>query len=298
MKTKLLMPIFIAMFTLALLSGAKNASAIATLYVDPVMTADPALIPGSIFTISVNILNVANLYGMEFKLGFDPNMLMALGISAGSFWEGSYAEWINMVDPSGYAWYSITRSPPPPGEPPTGLSGSGTIATIDFAVVGTGSCYLILYDVLMGDPYANPISYDLAHGYFANIAATLNANLIQRSAWPEAHHYAISNDAPTAGDGLITFYAKLSNIGTTVTRAKVIFSMFDANGVPLPGPSPESAEVTLKADETVVATYDWGGFAPKQKYRVKAQAWYDSDGDYIIDAAGVKEKWFSFAVVP
>jgi len=291
MKTKLLMPILASMFTLALLTGIKVASAIPYLYIDPQMTADPSLGPLSSFTLSLNIADVNNLYGVEFKLGYDPAIVTVTSVSPGDFWMPvGVTEWINVVDPSGYLWYSVTR----PFGYTVGLTGSGTLAYIDFTVNAYGSTYLVLYDVLLGDPYANPIAHNLGHGYFSNVATTFNANIIGRSAWPESHHYVAAKDAPPLGDGNITLNAKLSNIGTVTTRAKVIFEIFNELGNPVT--TVESLPVVLKADETLVVTSNWDGFIVGKKYHVMAQAWYDSNGDYTIDAPGAKQKSFSFAV--
>jgi len=292
MKTKLWMPILASILTLTLLSGTKIAMALPTLYVDPPMTADTMLGPGNIFTININIADVANLYGVDFKLSFDPSVIMATSIVPGDFWVGGVFEWVNYIDPSGYAMYTVTRPLGTIG----GLSGSGTVAVIEFNVNALGSSYLILYDVDLADQYANPIPYNLQHGYFSNIATTFNANIIGRSAWPESHHYVVAKDAPPLGDGNITFNAKLSNIGTVTTLAKVVFDIFNELGNPVT--TVESLPVILKADETVVVTYNWDGYIAGKKYHVMAQAWYDSNGDYTIDALGIKQKSFSFAVVP
>jgi len=283
------------LIALAFVGSAPRAFAAPTLSVDPPMVSDTLLTPGSTFDVNVTIADILNLYGYEFKVGYDTTVLTATAIVLGPFFPSNAIVGANEVDDTtGFAWFSATM----PFGAPTVKTGSGVLATITFSVDALGSSYLTLYDDLLGDPYVNVLFHLTSHGYFSNVAVAFEANIIQRSAWPEAHHYVVANDALPTGDGLITLYAKLSNIGTVATLAKVVFKMFDENGVPLPGDPPESSPSILKAGETVVVTADWGGFLAGNKYHVSAQAMYDSNGDLIIDAAGTKVKAFAFAVVP
>jgi len=139
----------------------------ATLWVDPQSITNTALIPGSSFAIDINITDVNNLYGFEFKLGYQTSVLTATNIAMGSFFWPNSTQWINQInDVEGYAWYSLTL---PAGTPPEkALDGNGTLATIEFVVDDFGVSILDLYDVLMGDGYANPIVPDIMDGYFAN----------------------------------------------------------------------------------------------------------------------------------
>jgi len=139
------------------------------LSVEPPSLIDISLVPGSTFDILINITNVNNLYGFEFKLGYATSVLTATGITLGPFFPPNSAEWINLIDDTAsYAWYSLTL---PLGTPPElSLDGNGTIAIISFSVDNFGVSKLDLRDVLMADGYANPITPNIRDGYFANVA--------------------------------------------------------------------------------------------------------------------------------
>ena len=61
---------------------------------------------------------------------------------------------------------------------PSGVSGNGTIASITFKVVGTGSSPLNLVNTKLSDPNAIPITHEAYDGYFSNVIsiATLSVN--------------------------------------------------------------------------------------------------------------------------
>jgi len=74
----------------------------------------------------------------------------------------------------------------------------------------------------------------------------------------------------------------------------VQFKLYDANGALLG--TFWSNEGTLDVGLSTNLMYDWT--ASLGKYSVSAQAWYDSDGNGSLDAAGMKVKSFGFSVVP
>jgi len=136
-----------------------------TLSVEPGVIADSAKAPSSTFIINVTITNILNLYGYEFKVGYDTTVLTGLNIQLGSFFPPNAIIWANTTDDvAGFVWFSATM----PFGSPSGISGNGTLAIITFSVDSYGLSRLLLYDDLLGDPYAQLIYHELSHGYFAN----------------------------------------------------------------------------------------------------------------------------------
>jgi adhesin HecA-like repeat protein len=62
--------------------GASTARAQAVISIDPT---SQSVIAGTDFTVDVNISNVSNLYGYQFDLTFNPNVLEAVSSSEGTF---------------------------------------------------------------------------------------------------------------------------------------------------------------------------------------------------------------------
>jgi len=122
------------------------------------------------------------------------------------------------------------------------------------------------------------------------------ADLSGRGAWPEKRRYDISNDAPPNGDGFVTLYAQVENLGTRPVKVQVKFTIFDEFGI--------IADEVLVAFEHgdytlgMVMGVDWAGYEAEQRYHVETQVWYDHNGDDVVDTQGTKTKAFSIMVVP
>lgn len=119
---------------------------------------------GQNFTINVSISNVADLYGFEFKLGWNASLLEEVSVSEGPF--------LNMSDNNPFFSYSLnttdehvvvvcTRE----GEVP-GVNGNGTLATIQFQVIQNGTCDLNLYDTQLLDSNDTAINHTVHIGHF------------------------------------------------------------------------------------------------------------------------------------
>ena len=136
------MLVFLACATLA------HASPIPTVSVD---VAAPTVSIGDNVVVTVDIANVADLYGFQFDLGFDPSLLSFTGGSSteGAFLPGGGTTFfIGGIDDgsgtvSGTADTLIGAIP--------GVSGAGTLATFDFTAVGSGAGALTLGNVVLLD---------------------------------------------------------------------------------------------------------------------------------------------------
>jgi hypothetical protein len=160
---------------LSLILSLGKASAIKTLYVDPssVTSTDE-------FTIDIEVSDVTNLYGYEFKLGYDTSILDATEVMIGSFLnEPTYPVVQEINDADGYVSVGVLSLNP--ADP---KSGSGTLANITFQVTGSDSCALDLYDSVLGDYDVNPIDHTVNDGYFSNLPSVWQISYIGSGGHP------------------------------------------------------------------------------------------------------------------
>ena len=135
------------------------------LYVDPENIINPNLDPSENFTINVKILNATDLFGYEFFLNYTTDVLTATEIMLGSFFPpDSVIVKREINDTIGYAWYDIAM----PLGAPSGKTGSGTLATINFTVDSTGESPLDLCNTKLVDSEGERIEHDTFDGYFSN----------------------------------------------------------------------------------------------------------------------------------
>jgi hypothetical protein len=158
---------------LSLILSLGIASAITTLYVHP--SSVTGLNPGQTFTIDIKMSDVTNLYGYEFKLGYDTSILDATNVNIGPFLnEPTYTVKKKIDNTNGFLWFATSSQ-----EPAAPKSGSGTLATITFQVTGSGSCDLDLYDTKLGNSDVNPISHSVSDGYYGSVSLGIIDSILQ-----------------------------------------------------------------------------------------------------------------------
>jgi len=142
---------------------------ITTLHTDPPSVVDSSLNPGDTFIVNVNVSDIANLYGYDFKLSYDTNILNVLNVTSGQFFSPNSLYCIKRVieNTEGYV-----RTACIPMDKKTGVNGSGNIETIVFQVVGTGESNLHFYDTILSEPNGKAIIRELNDGYFNNMPST------------------------------------------------------------------------------------------------------------------------------
>jgi hypothetical protein len=110
---------------------------------------DPAVVGGSI-NVTVSVADIADLFAWQFSLQFDPSILQASSIAAGSFLSGSGPTLFipgTIDNDAGRIGFIIETMQ---GFVP-GASGSGALAQIGFDVVGAGTTALNFGDVVFLD---------------------------------------------------------------------------------------------------------------------------------------------------
>jgi len=137
-----------------------TSSSTATIYVDPQTSTGTA---GQNFTVNINISDVNDLYGWEFKLGWNATILDAVDVREGSFLKdgGDTFFYPKINHTEGYALVDCTLLGTIPG-----VSGNGTLATIDFHVKDRGECILDLYDTILVNSAEQSIEHTVIDGYY------------------------------------------------------------------------------------------------------------------------------------
>lgn len=134
------------------------------IYVEPARIIDAELTPCKNFTVNINVQNVYQLNSVSFKLEYNVTIIFIQEVVLGPFFP-SNTYWLSQVDnENGFAsFYALIQPPSTP------LSGSGSLATITFHVVGTGHTNLTLSETSLLDPESNPIIHNVQNGYFNNM---------------------------------------------------------------------------------------------------------------------------------
>lgn len=112
--------------------------------------------PGQTFSVSINVGGVSNLAGYQFSFSFNPAVVSATGISAGSFLSGGAFAGGAINNAAGTI--ALTT-----GSGAT-VSGSGTLAVIFFTALGPGSSGLNLSNVMLLDASGKPINFAVSNG--------------------------------------------------------------------------------------------------------------------------------------
>jgi len=150
-------------FTLILVSAVVMVSTSAEPQL-PKLFPDPpsytAALPGEVFTIDINISNVQNLAGYEFRFGYNTTLLDIVDAVVGPFPPRPLV-WhlIEIHEPEGYVLVQVVCNP---------TQGNGTLATITFnaTYAKTASCNLDLHETYLLDHSGAPITHVVEDGYY------------------------------------------------------------------------------------------------------------------------------------
>jgi hypothetical protein len=131
----------------------------------PTVAVSPSSITASVgqeFGININISGVSDLYGWEFKLGWNTSLLSLVGVNEGPFLKSGgntfFTYFLNTTDEHIVVDCTLEGSYP-------GVSGNGTLATVKLITTAVGECPLNLYDVILLNSYAQQINCTVVGGY-------------------------------------------------------------------------------------------------------------------------------------
>lgn len=119
---------------------------------------------GDSFSLGINISDVTDLYAFQFDIGFSPSILEVTGINEGTFLSGSgttnYIPGIIDNTAGTVTFIADTLQDIIPG-----VTGSGTLATIDFNALDIGRTSMVsLSNVVLLDSNINDISASIKNG--------------------------------------------------------------------------------------------------------------------------------------
>jgi hypothetical protein len=193
----MLMLVALGILTLAFNLTIVQASPETTLYVYPSSIVDPTLAQASTFTVDLMVSDVEFLYSWQVNMSYSSAVLKCVNITEGEFLanqpEGTWGVKLIKND-KGWAFFGWTTI----GEH-IGVSGSGTLATVEYEVLAEGESLLKIetepietlpgvwvYPTRLGaqdSPYPPPNFYDIPfaaeNGYFSNSGATDLCELIE-----------------------------------------------------------------------------------------------------------------------
>jgi hypothetical protein len=227
--TLLLIPIVVSMAAVG--KGSTSTNDLTHVSVEPPMIWDPNMTPGSQFTVDIYVDYVDKLWGYQLTMSFNPDVLHGMDVENGPFLESRGGNAIVVPGPGfdndvgelglfAAALYPIMKFP----------SGSGTLVTVTFEVVGYGGS-----PITMGleTGLANATGGWIVHreddpepffdGYFDNV--TPNPQLWIREkhgtfgggAYPDWHVGAMGEEQ--------TLYSKIANSGDVGAWVKVKFTV-------------------------------------------------------------------------
>jgi len=158
-----------------LIRGVNASPSSALIYVDPQTSIATYL--GEVFTINVNIANVANLSVAKFKMGYNTTLLNVTSVVEGDFLKkfGGTFFYKEIHEDLGYVKVETTYIWGGPAD------GNGTLATISFKATyyGSVSCTLDLYDTILRDPNLNDIPHVITDGnYYARVLTVATDKLL------------------------------------------------------------------------------------------------------------------------
>jgi len=125
-----------------------------------------------LFNVSVDVKDVVDLYGFEFKLSYDTGVLDALNITEGPFLKSggpTFKAKMEINETTGTIYVAITLY-----ETKIGITGSGTLVTITFNATSLGESRLNLYDTILGNSKGDPIKHEVIDGKVEVIPETYN----------------------------------------------------------------------------------------------------------------------------
>jgi hypothetical protein len=114
---------------------------------------------GDIFSVNIIVQGVFDLAKYDFKLGFDPEIILTKKIKIGSFFYDPYPDNVEVLKKEigeNYVWIAVTLF-----DITEGVTGDGILATITFEAISDGESTLDLYDVMLEDSYAELIPCDV-----------------------------------------------------------------------------------------------------------------------------------------
>jgi len=257
-----------------------NASATAMVHVNPSEVTDLSL--GDTFSINIDIVDVVGLAGWEFKLYYKRDVLNAIETTEGSFLKSAvpphdstmFLPSIDYNATHGRVYLACTLLGSGPG-----ASGSGTLASIKFTVIGVGQTPLSLPQdqTILVDPNIQEIPHIAVGGSVMIGGNDIAVTHVQLSK-------TITNDTN------VQINVTVQNNGNyTVTFDVTVY--YDENEI-------ETQTVTdLTSESNVNLTFTWDTTpAPKGNYTIKAYA-HPIEGEVLVENNLLIDGWIKETIL-
>ena len=140
---------------------------LAKLAVEPPEIIDPTLLPPATFKINVTIADVRDLYGYQFNLTFDPNILICLQDEVHDVLGETHYIPNQMIDNTrGFVFINVSYYSP---AVPLDIDAPTALVTIKFRVKAIGATNLTLTDTGLVDSGGQPITHEDHNGFFQSL---------------------------------------------------------------------------------------------------------------------------------
>jgi hypothetical protein len=140
----------------------------AHLYMDPPKVVDPALTPGNVFNVSLNVANATKVGSWSASIFYNSSLLNATNVEEGEF--------LKSVNTTNFEFVTIEGFNSTHGMiqmncslSSGGRSGNGILSIISFEVLDFGESAIAISDISLEDPFGEPLSFSMSDGYFNNI---------------------------------------------------------------------------------------------------------------------------------
>jgi len=225
---------------------------LAKLAIDPPAIIDPTLLPPATFTINVTVAEVRDLYGYEFNLTYDPNILICLQVQIHDILgETHYIPNQNIDNARGFVFVSVAYYSP---AIPLDIDAPIPLVTIKYRVRSIGATNLTLTNTQLVDSRGSPITHEDHNGFFQSVI--IDIAVLDLYASPDAIYKGQSTNVTVtvANHGNITesFTVNIYYNSTLLTTVNVMGLASDTN-----------ASITVTWNTSTVS---WG------RYRLSAQA--------------------------
>jgi hypothetical protein len=215
-------------------------SSTATIYVDP-QTSVGAVAQN--FTVNINISNVTDLYGWEFKLGWNTTVLDVVEVHEGPFLKNvSNTFFTHKVNSTaGYILVDCTFLSIVPG-----VSGDGTLANVIFYFKRIGYSVLDFYDTILIDSNEQAILHSAIDGYY--YTSMHDVSIINLEASQTTVNVTVKNQGT---------YAETFNVSVYYTH--------------LTDPLIGTQTITLEPNTNITLTFTWSP-PSSGRYEIRAEA--------------------------
>ena len=139
----------------------------ARLFVNPPEVTDPTLLPPSIVKINISTEGLRDMYGYEFQLNYNTEMLTCLGAIINIIQNQTYfTSKIIIDDAAGYVWVKVTYNSP---SIPITIAKPENLTTIYFLISHVGYSQLHLNNTLITDVNGVPIPHQTEDGFIMTV---------------------------------------------------------------------------------------------------------------------------------